>query len=250
MQGLLIGNPVSKSISHLTHPAIFKLHGIDASYEKRVVETSTEIAQVKQEKFTWIAVTMPHKETVLPFIDHFTTHAQSIQAVNMIHVVDGKWMGYNNDGLGALNAIEKKGLVEGKRLLILGAGGTARAIGYEAKRRGARVAIFNRTQEKGKELARDLDVECVDTLPYSYDILVNATSVGMPIDPEYLIPGALIFDVNYSPRVTPLLAIALDRGCEVTYGIEMFMELTFHQLQIVFGPIIRKEIVEDVIYRV
>nr|AIA15570.1 Shikimate dehydrogenase substrate binding domain protein [uncultured bacterium] len=250
MRGLLIGNPVSKSISHITHPVIFQRHGVAATYEKRVVESSREIAEVKKERFAWIAVTMPHKETVLPFIDHFDAHAKLIKAVNMIHVVDGGWVGYNNDGIGALNAIEKKGLVEGKRLLILGAGGTARAIGYEARRRGAKVALFNRTQEKGEELARDLDVECIQTLPSPYDILVNATSVGMPIDPEYVVTGAVVFDVNYSPRNTPLLLEGVNRGCNVVYGIEMFMELTFHQLQIVFGPTIRKEIVEDVIFSV
>lgn len=165
MRGLLIGNPVDKSISHLTHPLIFDRHQILATYEKRLIRSVAEIQGLKQEKVDWIAVTMPYKETVIPFVDHLDEHARAIGAVNMIHVVHGEWIGYNTDATGCLNAVEKRGKVAGRRLLILGAGGTAKAIAYEAGRRGAHVFIYNRTHEKAEKMARALKVECVKKPP-------------------------------------------------------------------------------------
>jgi len=256
-RGLLIGNPVDKSISHITHNRIFQTLGINAIYEKKLINIEVfedELKSLLRKDYLWIAVTMPFKEKIIPFLDQLDISAELIGAVNMIHNVEGKWVGYNTDGSGCLNAIESKRRVKDKIVVVLGAGGAAKAIIYEAKRRGANVIVLNRTFEKAKLLAKRFNADVSKMLPSEYDILINATSVGMLgqknnscFSLDDISPSALVMDVIYSPRVTKLISHAQSRGCETVLGSEMFAELTFLQLQQVFGKQVSKEICSKII---
>ena len=98
---------------------------------------------------------MPHKEQLLPFLDEH----DPLKAINTVHFHEGRVFGYNTDGTGALDALEERGPVQGKSLVILGAGGSAKAIAFEAKKQGARVTILNRTEERAVKLAEELEVQ-------------------------------------------------------------------------------------------
>jgi shikimate dehydrogenase len=140
--------------------------------------------------------------------------------------------GTNTDALGALNAIESKMRVNGKMMLVLGAGGAARAIAYEAKRRGASVFLANRTEHKAKRLASELGVSFIDNAKLGtqrFDIIANATSLGMmphvnisPL-PKSMLKKRVVFDAVYTPPMTKLLRDAKSVGAEVIPGMEMYV---------------------------
>ena len=126
--------------------------------------------------FGGFSVTIPLKELVYSLMDEITPIGKAVGAINTITFRDGKAIGTNTDALGALNAIEKHGAVKGEKFAILGAGGTARAICYEAKRRGAVISVFNRTPERAKTLAKEFNAVGYSLGEFSihpYDILVN-----------------------------------------------------------------------------
>lgn len=225
----LLGDPVDKSPSHETHNAAFRRLGIDAVYVKiplKSSELAAFFAAMRALPFRGFSVTMPHKEAVIPFLDELSPDAQNAQAVNTILVQNGKLYGTNTDGKGALDALGIS--VQGKKILLLGAGATARAIACEAKLRGANLIILNRTKERAEALARAVGgvaggLESAGE--QSYDILINATSVGMghealPIDPNAILPHAIVMDVVHGE--TRLLQEAKKRGCRCISGREVF----------------------------
>ena len=242
----LIGSPVTKSPSHLSHNAFFTLKGLNAVYIKIDVAT-TELQHflllAKDLPFKGLSVTMPLKESIISYLDHVDSEALLIGAVNTVLLKDGDYFGFNTDGLGALKAIEQIILVRGKRIVILGAGGAARAIAFEAHRRGAEITIVNRTLAKAQELAgyyqgRALN-EFSRAVKDGYDILVNCTPIAMPIDATDIIPGTIVMDTLSRVDESPLLSCALERGCKVVYGYQMFIEQAllqftrwFHELEI------------------
>lgn len=242
MKGVLIGNPVDKSLSHLTHNHIFRTLNLDASYSKKLIHLDAvkeEITTLKGDNYRWIAVTMPLKEKVIEFLDEISPEAKEIGAVNTISIENGKWIGHNTDGIGCLDAIEKRRKVFGQKVVILGAGGSAKAIIYESIQRGAQVTIVNRTEEKGRLLAAKMGARFASQVPTDYDILIHATSTGMnsselAIPAEQIIPKTLVMDIVYAPLITPLLRQATLKGCEVVTGFEMFCELSYQQFSFIF----------------
>ena len=241
----LIGNPVDKSIGHLCHNAIFRELEEDAVYVKFVItpqEVPALFAALKKLPFEGFSVTMPLKEHVAPHLDEIDPKARQIGAINTLVRRSGKWSGYNTDAGGAFDAIEIKGSVSGKTLLILGAGGTARALAYEGVQRGGRIIIANRTKKKGGILAdhvkgRGVGFEEVPSL--KYDILINTTCVGMapdiremPINPEYILENATVFDVIFNPKETRLLNAAKNKGCPIVFGYEMYVQQAFKQFEL------------------
>lgn len=249
-KGILIGDPVEHSISDQTHN--FILRGI-ATYEKRRISRDRlkkTIDHLVAEGFSWVAVTMPYKEAVIPFLDEIDPQAAAIGSVNTIVIHEGRTIGYNTDGAGAINPIETRSTVQGKTILILGAGGAARAIAYEAKERGGDVFFYNRTYERAKILADQFGVKALNEIPHHYDILIHTTCVGMnpqpnemAIRPEQILPGAIVMDIVYSPLKTKLLKEAEMRGCQIITGLEMFSELSYLQFALVFDPRITREVV-------
>ena len=149
-------------------------------------------------------------------------------------------MGFNTDGTGALSAIEKKGSVLNRCVLIIGAGGAARAIAFEAMKRRSRVVILNRDVNRAEMLASALGCKwggVDDLLRYyrlGYDFLIQCTPASMPIDPQCLYPGAIVMDLTTFPKTTALLNEAKLRGCGIVYGYEMFIEQAIGQFNLWF----------------
>lgn len=197
----LIGDPVDHSPGHLFHNEQFKdRNAVYIKMRLQPHELGAFFSIVKELPFSGLSVTMPLKKAVIPFLDQLDTE---IGAVNTIAFGD-KIVGTNTDAPGALNAIEKHFKVQNRRVAILGAGGTAQAIAYEAKRRGAAVMIYDRASLN-------------DIQPY--DLLINTVPVDLNIEP---IPGTAVMDAVYTQQ--GLLSRAKARDCICIRGEEMFVE--------------------------
>jgi 3-dehydroquinate dehydratase/shikimate dehydrogenase len=227
----LIGDPVYKSLSHVTHNAVMQAFDLDAVYVKMKVtphELQEFFTYAKKLPFRGLSVTMPLKEDVMPYLDQIDPIAKQMGAVNTILFDQGRLIGTNTDGKGALDAIEKQTTVEGKRVIILGAGGAAKAIAYTAHQRGAHVLILNRNLAKAYAVASEIGCEAggLEQMEIEarkgYDILINCTPLQMPIFPQDIISGSHVMDTNTNPKLSELLKHVLERGCQVTYGYEMF----------------------------
>lgn len=239
----LIGNPIVNSISDETHNDLIKVCGIDAVYIKIQV-TPSELANflqfAKQLSFRGLSVTMPLKEHILAFLDYTDPFALEIGAVNTLLFEDGKICGFNTDGIGALNAIEKECFVKEKRIVIIGTGGATKAIAYEALRRGGVVTIVNRNAEKALHIAEQLHctgiglesmANCVEI---GYDILINCTPSDLPIAPNYIIPQTIVMDITIKPKETGFLKHAKQKKCRIICGYNMFVEQAIGQFNLWF----------------
>jgi shikimate dehydrogenase len=244
----IFGYPIGHSLSPLMHNTAFAHHGLDALYLPFAVHpTHLEIAvkSIVALHIRGVNVTIPHKQAVMPWLDDVSPEARLIGAVNTIHLRDGQLHGYNTDGIGFLRALEEAGSeVAGRSVMLLGAGGAARAIAVQLCLSGIhRLYLANRTPTRAEELARFLkqnvphaDISLVSMgasslvahLPHS-DIVVNATSVGMhPGDPMVLPstelgPRHLVCDIVYRPLHTPLLRAAQQQGARTVDGLGMLL---------------------------
>jgi shikimate dehydrogenase len=209
------------------------------------------------------SVTIPHKEAVISLVDQVDPIAGRIGAVNTINVIetaDGRKLhGSNTDWLGANRALTEKTDLAGKKVVLLGAGGSARAIGFGLLEVGAEVVLCSRTEERGRVLAADLGctwyaLDHVDDL--SGDILVNATSVGMQpnVDNSLMAKSSLaryqvVMDIVYAPLATRLLQDAEAMGCMTVNGLEMLLYQGVAQFELWTGKkapvdIMRKALLE------
>lgn len=233
-QYALLGGAVEKSISPYVHNEVFKQLSLPALYTKLSLEDFTGFFPLASELgFAGFSVTMPLKEKILPFLDYIAPEAQTMRAVNTVKREDGQWKGYNTDGQGALNALEKKIPVRGKKILILGSGGTAKAIGYESAKRGALVHYLSRAAKTGQT--------------HTFDILINATPSPLPVTLEH--PGTsqqIVMDVNMLPIMSPFLQRAHDLGYTLVFGYEMFAEQAVLQYNIWENISLDAEIVKKI----
>jgi 3-dehydroquinate dehydratase/shikimate dehydrogenase len=239
----LIGDPIEQSLSHQSHNYSMRESQINAVYVKMQVKPSQLqdfLQYAKKLPFSGLSVTMPLKESVIPFLDFVDPEVQRIGACNTLVFEDEKIYGFNTDGFGALNAIEKYVLVKEKRIVIIGAGGAAKAIIYEACRRGAHVTVVNRDAKKAELVAAhfgcngkalDRMEECYRD---GYDIIINCTPIEMPIDEQYILPGTLVMDIRTRPKESLFLKHAFNKGCKVVFGYEMFIEQAIGQFNLWF----------------
>ena len=243
----VIANPVAHSMSPAIHNAAFAETGFDGVYLPfRVDDPAAFVPAFQALPIDGYSVTIPYKEAVIPLLDEVQPLAAKIGAVNTIVRRNGALHGSNTDWSAAVAAIESglpEGVaLEGKVVLLLGAGGAARAIAFGLAERGCRVVIANRTHERGIRLAEEVGCSCVhrdDLATVPYNILVNGTSVGMhpdadaiPIDPDLLLPETLVFDSVYNPLETRLLAEARARGCRTVDGLAMFVNQAVEQFEL------------------
>lgn len=246
----LIGDPVEKSPSHLTHNAIIRQYKWMAVYVKMVVlpeELPSILMWAKKCGFAGLSVTIPLKELLAPFLDYIDTTAQEIGAVNTIIFKDDKLYGFNTDAKGALNALEEKSTIKDKDIVLLGAGGTARAIAYEARQRGANVRILNRTKDRAEKLSHKFNCHfgSLDELcerPFS--IIINSTPIFPEIDCSALHAETTAMDIQIRPKNTLFLQEAEKRGCKLVYGYEMFIQQALGQFRLWFGQEISKPFLE------
>ncbi len=214
----LIGDPVSQSIGHIYHNRVFKERKKNAFYIKIPI-TKEELPEafsfLKKVKFKGLSVTMPLKEAIIPLLDRI--NAPSL-AVNTVSFFNGEAIGINTDGKAALDAIETHTTVKGRRILLIGAGGAARAFAYEAKRRGAILFIEKNCSKRSLEFAKEFQIS---TSFSDYDILVNATPVDFP---EMIRKDKYVFDMRTTPKWTPFLLEAKAKNGVPIFGEEMFFK--------------------------
>lgn len=247
----LIGDPVDKSISNVSHNEVLQQLGVNAVYIKIPLQTSqlkSFFSWVKTSQIQGLSVTMPLKEAIGDYLDELDSDAEQIGSVNTIVRRENRLIGYNMDGQGALNAIEEIMPVKGRKLILLGAGGTAKAIAFEALKRGAEVVILNRTLKKAQAMAKRFGCssggleQMQDLAAKGYDVLINCTPLGMqgqtaalPIKAEAILPAAAVMDAVYHPVQTPLLEYAQQQGCKIIYGYKMFASQAALQFRLWFG---------------
>ena len=247
----IIGNPVRRSLSPVIHNRAFKRMGVDAVYLAFEVEDIKDaIRGIRGLGIQGASVTLPFKARVIPLLDELDPFAGKIGSVNTIVNKGGKLIGYNTDWFGALKALEEKVALNGKKVILLGAGGAARAIAFGLKEKGCQVTIFNRSSERAAEVAAKLGchyqslsaLSLMDGGTLDAEILINATSVGMfplesqtPIPKRVLKKGMIVMDIVYRPLQTKLLQEAREQGCQTIDGIEMLAYQGAAQLEIWTG---------------
>jgi shikimate dehydrogenase len=190
------------------------------------------------------SVTLPHKEKIMQYVDRVDSTTRAIGAVNTVVRRGGQLVGTNTDAPGALDAIERTGSVQGKTVLIVGAGGAARAVAYEAVRRGARVLIANRHMARARRLALEVGALAIPVakIPRAeFDILANTTPAGMTPDvtaipvPPSTLGGKIVFDAVYNPPLTRLLREARARGSRIVPGTAMYVNQAAEQSRLYTG---------------
>lgn len=245
----LIGWPVEHSLSPAMHNSAFAVLNLNWCYVPLPVhpeQLEEAVAGLWALSFMGANVTVPHKEMVMSYLDHVAPEAQAIGAVNTIVVREGKSIGYNTDWQGFLTAVSEGGFEpQGKRAVVLGAGGAARAVVYALAHAGAQVTVLNRTPARAQALIRDfsplfpslsllslpLTLQTLEEQAAEAHLLVNATPVGTwpevdkSIWPEDLtFPGHLrVFDLVYNPRQTTLLRQAQAARAQVIGGLGMLV---------------------------
>ena len=245
----LIGHPVKHSLSPIMHNAAFKEVGIDDKYcyvTFDVLESDLKqvIAAVKVLNIRGLNVTIPHKRAVMEYLDLIDATAQSIGAVNTIVNNQGFLRGYNTDVLGVTNTLKEAEFDStNKRIIILGAGGAARAVSFAMANKAAEIRIINRGQQKAMALCNDLLVNFIVEAQYhqlsektlreeiqTADLLVNCTPVGMwpnvndtLLTQENIPETITIFDTVYNPLETKLLKEAKKSGARTISGLSMFV---------------------------
>jgi len=230
----LIGNPIDASIGHLYHNSVFAEKNENKVYVKLSVlkeELASVFAYLKKLPFSGISVTMPYKTDIIPLLDEIDSDAKKIGAVNTISFRNGKAWGFNTDGLGAANAIERHLPIRGKKVALFGAGGASRALAYELNRRGAKLTIFNRTFETAEKLAAQFGGHAARFEEFAsnqFDLLIN--SIPTPIDLEQLPP--FVMDIAISSSPSSLLQKTRCQGCVAIEPKEMFYEQAKRQQEI------------------
>ena len=230
----VIGNPIAHSLSPQMQNAAFQARRMDSVYLPFLVrELRDFLGAIQPLGIAGFSVTIPHKQAILPHLDGCDPLAGVIGAVNTVVVRGGgKLYGYNTDYVGVLTALSRRIPLRGSRVLILGAGGAARAVAFALGESGASVSITARRIARAKALARAVEGEAIERRQIRgqfFDAIVNATPVGMhphenasPLEPSEL-NCRLVFDTIYRPQRTKLLRLAETRGIETVSGVEMFI---------------------------
>jgi shikimate dehydrogenase len=252
----VIGDPVEHSRSPQMHNAAFAKAGLDYVYvpfHVRPDDLADAIAGFKAINVVGINVTLPHKQAVIRSVTSISREAELIGAVNTLTFVEGNIYGDNTDAPGVLKALEEDGNMSvpvGENAIVLGAGGAARAVVVALALRGvASITIANRTVEKAVSLAEEMDRKTGvsmqgmgltdEGLPLAVresKLLVNTATTSMDvtqpllISADWLQPNTIVYDIVYTPPVTPLMQAATERGCQTLGGIGMLV----HQGAIAF----------------
>ncbi|UCD78212.1 MAG: shikimate dehydrogenase [Desulfobacterales bacterium] len=257
----VFGDPVGHSLSPVMHNSAFAQTGLEGCYLAfQVKDIAAAVSGVRALGMPGVSITIPHKVSVMKYLDQVDAQAGEIGAVNTIVNRQGILYGYNSDCAGAIKALTEKTPINGKAVAVIGAGGGARAVAFGIKKEGGQLTILNRTKESGESLAADLECEFkplseVRRLPY--DIIINATSAGMtpqvnntPIDAGLLEGGAVVMDLVYNPLKTRLLNEAKKAGCTTIDGVSMFVHQGAVQFELWTGKgapvdVMRKVVLEE-----
>ncbi|MBT2616821.1 MULTISPECIES: shikimate dehydrogenase [unclassified Bacillus (in: firmicutes)] len=241
----VMGDPIAHSMSPDIHNDAFEKENIEAVYHHFHVTKEGLNDAVKGMKALGIEgfnITIPHKTSIIPFLDEVDELALAIGAVNTVVNKNGRFIGYNTDGKGFFKSLcdEISGDIKAKKTLVIGAGGAARAIYFTLVKEGVKqVDIANRTKERAAQLVSDCPydkvskalsiIEAEESLS-QYDLIIQTTSSGMspeldhsPLKVDQLKTGAIVSDIIYNPLQTKLLREAREKGAETQNGLGMFI---------------------------
>lgn len=244
----VVGHPVTHSLSPVMQNAAFralKLDYVYLAFSVTPVDLRAAVEGMRALGIKGLNVTIPHKTTILAFLDKLTPEARALGAVNTVSNEDGVLVGHNTDGRGALRALVSKGArVESRSVLLLGAGGAARAIAHTLTPLVGNLTITNRTLSKARSLANALNRlhrDRVRTIPFSRaavtqqarssNIVLNATSIGLkagsgelPLNFNAITRKHVMMDIVYGSRETPFIRKAKLRGALIVPGYEMLLQ--------------------------
>lgn len=243
----LIGYPVKHSLSPFMHNAAFKALGIRAQYvlfEKKLNDVKDFLKKLCEKNINGLNVTIPYKEVVLEYLQWRSPEVKFTQAVNVIVVKECNFLeGWNTDGMGFHRHLTRdlKFYPKGKKIIILGAGGAAKAVANQLARSGAQqICLYDIDKAKSTKLADKITSEfpnckicCIDILEdinlKNFHLLINATPVGMRqsdpslVDEDKFHSRLLVYDLIYNPQKTKLLQIAKKKGAAISNGLGMLL---------------------------
>ena len=252
----IIGDPVQHSLSPLMQNSAFSALGIKSSYISFRVpsrDLKTSIESLKSIGIAGFNVTIPHKISILPYLDELDITASKSNAVNTVKNDGGKLIGYNTDLYGFIQPLYKRNIdFKGMKILIMGAGGAAHAIvtALSYEKEIAETIVVNRSSHNASKLVQHglklglnthkEDFDNLSKLALKSDLIVNATSIGLnnessPIERDYINPNSFVYDIVYKPIVTDLLGKAKEVNARVVYGYEMLIAQGAQAFQIWTG---------------
>ncbi|MGM7702078.1 shikimate dehydrogenase [Pseudalkalibacillus sp. Hm43] len=263
----VIGDPIEQSMSPAIHNACLQQLGMEARYEAihvPQVELEKQVERLVEAGCKGFNVTIPHKLRIMDLLDEIDPYARAIGAVNTVEVHGKRLKGYNTDGPGFYRGLSDfhQGNLRDAAVLVLGAGGAARAIVKTLIMKGVpNIAIANRTVSKAKDILEEsggvaLSISAAEQRLTEYDIIINTTPIGMypnegamPIDLSSVSSKSTLVDIIYNPLMTEFLRIGLEKGCAVQNGVPMFV----HQAALAFEQWTGKEpdidLMEEIIHQ-
>lgn len=258
----LLGTPLRQSISYLLQNQVYQQMGLDFFYFPMEVEQAEALpdvlAGVRRMNFGGLGVTKPYKEAILPYLDECDEAVRQMGACNTICVKNGRLIGHNTDGVGCVNSLKNEGGLQlsGKRYIIFGAGGAARAVSFALAREGAAEIIFADINEHGQQLAKSLNdfypnlarsflVRQTEELAHivpQMDVVMNMSGLGMaphegetPVNSDWLRPNQFCYDAIYEPARSQFLADGEQAGCKTQNGLGMVIYQGLEQIRLWTG---------------
>ncbi len=254
----VIGDPVSHSLSPIMHNTAFTRIGHNGIYLAfHVSDLPSALSGVKALGIKGLSVTIPHKVAIMNLLDEVDEMALRIGAVNTVTNKEGRLVGSNTDCLGAVNALLEKTPIQNKNIVLIGAGGAARAIGFGVLSQGGNLTLVNILEAEGEQLAEDLGVDYHHLSEFDkldYQILINATPVGMtpgtdamPVKSKELKNDAVVMDIIYNPLKTRLLKESEKMNCITIDGVSMFVHQGVAQFEMWTGKKAPADLMRDVV---
>lgn len=243
----VIGDPIEHTLSPVMHNAAFEALGLDyvfLAFRVKSRSVADAVSGARALNIRGLNVTMPHKTKVIAHLDRVDLSAQIVNSVNTILCKEKLLLGFNTDGVGAIKALKENGVeLKGRKVLLLGAGGAARAIAYALAKEADELSVLNRTVKQAQALSKLLEKSFSKKIVYGSlspsdieenlqdsDILINATSVGMkpkadgtPVPAKLLRRNLAVMDIVYNPLETKLAKDAKAAGAKVVSGVEMLI---------------------------
>lgn len=230
------GSTYKTSKMYAMYNAVFEVLGLNYAYVPFIVEDiKCGVEAVRSLGIHAVGVTIPFKVSIMKHLDELDDNAKRIGAVNVVINNNGKLIGGNTDGHGGVIALKEKTVVRGKKIILIGAGGAARALAFAVKDEGGDLIILNRTIKDAGELAKAVNcqfrgLEKLSELMPIADILINSTSVGMApdinqslIDKKFLHKGLTVMDIVSNPKETKFLKEAKESGCQIIFADRMLL---------------------------
>jgi 3-dehydroquinate dehydratase/shikimate dehydrogenase len=256
----VVGNPIKHSLSPIMMNTAFRRETVNAVFLALQTSKMNDLLNlVREVPISGLAVTMPFKEEILKHLERTDPLSEKVGACNtVVRSQDGKLYGFNTDVAAIVRPLERRLQLKGSKILVLGAGGAARAAVFGLKDKGAEVFIMNRSPEAGQKLARQAKAKTFkreQLAKTNFDVIINATPAGMHgVKPQSIlepkeINARLVFDLVYNPIDTPFIRMAREKSIPVITGVEMFVHQGARQFEIWTGkPAPEEEMLRVVVH--